>query len=137
MEKKKMAVILWIKKHKTKLIIVGISITTITALILEIRNYKTLQKIVESLQRIIEQEPENIFTAEVMLLPDTMTNHDIATPNAIPSCRLPHNVSRHIRNLHEGWEPSADKLASAKAHGFDLQPGQTWVEHYRTKEYTA
>lgn len=42
----------------------------------------------------------------------------------------PIDVTEHIRNLPEGWHASEKKIASAAEHGYNLQPGQTWVENY-------
>lgn len=43
----------------------------------------------------------------------------------------PIDVTEHIRNLPEGWHASEKKIASAAEHGYNLQPGQTWVENYK------
>ena len=42
----------------------------------------------------------------------------------------PIDVTEHIRNLPEGWHASEKKIASAAEHGYNLKPGQTWVENY-------
>ena len=44
--------------------------------------------------------------------------------------KAPFDVSFHIRNLHEGWKASPEKLAKAAAYGIELLPGQTLVEGY-------
>lgn len=41
-----------------------------------------------------------------------------------------HHASKHIRNLSEGQNASAEKIASAEANGFNLKEGQTWVDEY-------
>lgn len=46
--------------------------------------------------------------------------------------RKPHDVAEHLRNLPEGRKASPEKIAAAAEHGYDLLPGQTWVENYRT-----
>ena len=46
----------------------------------------------------------------------------------------PFEVSSHIRNLHEGWKASPEKLERAAAYGIDLLPGQTLVESYTKGE---
>ena len=47
----------------------------------------------------------------------------------------PIDVTEHIRNLPEGWHASEKKIASAAEHGYNLQPGQTWVaNHTKNKE---
>ena len=41
-----------------------------------------------------------------------------------------HHASKHIRNLPEGYNASAEKVATAEEHGFSLGEGQTWVDDY-------
>lgn len=41
-----------------------------------------------------------------------------------------HHASKHIRNLPEGQNASAEKIATAEANGFKLEDGQTWVDEY-------
>ena len=41
-----------------------------------------------------------------------------------------HHASKHIRNLSEGQNASAEKIATAEANGFKLEDGQTWVDEY-------
>ena len=41
-----------------------------------------------------------------------------------------HHASKHIRNLPEGHNASAEKIATAEEHGFSLGEGQTWVDDY-------
>lgn len=48
--------------------------------------------------------------------------------NETHTTQTPYDVSEHIRNLHEGWKASAEKIATAAEHGYDLKLGQTWVE---------
>lgn len=49
----------------------------------------------------------------------------------------PFEVTDHIRNLPEGWRASAGKIATAAEHGYELLPGQTWVERYVKNEIAA
>ena len=46
-------------------------------------------------------------------------------------------VTDHIRNLPEGWRATAGKIATAAEHGYELLPGQTWVERYTKNEIAA
>lgn len=47
----------------------------------------------------------------------------------IPIQREAH-ADKHIRKLPNGWKPSPEKIATAKENGFDLGPGETWVDSY-------
>lgn len=42
----------------------------------------------------------------------------------------PFDVGDQIRNLHPGWNASAEKIAEAEMLGIVLQPGQTIVYGY-------
>ena len=44
--------------------------------------------------------------------------------------RVPFDVRSHLRNLPEGMNASMEKVRTALEHGYELQPGQTWVESY-------
>ena len=46
------------------------------------------------------------------------------------------DVESHIRNLPDGWHPSAEKIFEAEKLGILLAPGQTLVDSY-TKEIAA
>ena len=58
MEKEKKSLVNWIKEHKTQLIIAGISITTIVAIILGIKNRQALEEAWSSLKRVAEKVPD-------------------------------------------------------------------------------
>ena len=51
--------------------------------------------------------------------------------------RAAHDVCEHVRNLPNGWNASPEKAETAADHGYDLGPGQTWVESYTTGNKTA
>lgn len=50
--------------------------------------------------------------------------------SSIPSNGRVIDVSRHIRNLPEGWKASSEKLDSAIKAGIILGAHQTWVDDY-------
>ncbi|MBW6475007.1 MAG: hypothetical protein K0B14_17910 [Anaerolineaceae bacterium] len=43
------------------------------------------------------------------------------------------NVTKHIRNLPEGWKASPEKINSAIKKGVLLETNQTWVDDYSKK----
>lgn len=51
--------------------------------------------------------------------------------------RASHDVSEHVRNLPHGWNASHKKAETAADHGYNLEPGQTWVESYTTGNKSA
>lgn len=130
MEEKKKTFVIWIKKHKSQLIIAGISVTAVIALILGSKNYEALEDMWILLKKLVEKAPEKaIFVAEPQV-PKTPPNPDVSIINAIQKEQFQHSVSEHIRNLHDGWNASQNKIAMAMERGYILKPGQTWVVAY-------
>lgn len=140
MEKKK-NLIKWIKTHKRELIISGISITALIALVLGANNGEFLNEIWESLLKKISKSPEKLITtvsaAAEAETTASVVHETIADVPAILSSRseqLPFEVSKHIRNLPDGWKASAEKIATALENGIILEEGQTWVDNYMKGE---
>ena len=138
MQEEKTGILAWIKAHKKELIITGISMTTIIGVILGIKNREAIMNLWESLRLAITKQP--LEAAEVKSILST-TSAPISVPviDIVPATEItvirttgtaqsPFDVSEHLRNLHEGWQASATKIATAAEHGYNLQPGQTWVE---------
>lgn len=132
MEKEKKLFVDWIKEHKKELIIAGVSIAAIIAVIVGIKNHKALEEVWASLRKLVEKTPEVIPVAKLMSVTEVTPVKDIVEINIVTADRIPHDVAEHLRNLPEGWKASAEKIATAAEHGYDLLPGQTWVEAYRT-----
>ena len=118
----------WIKAHKKQLMLGGIGIAALIALVLGIKNKNTLKALWASLKGAVEPTAEIISNA----VTTTVTEIPAETPALLLSndpC-VPQEVRRHIRNLHEGWHASPEKLAAAREMGIILQEGQTWVDNY-------
>lgn len=121
-------IIQWIKAHKKQLILAGIGIAAVIALVLGIKNKDMLKALWASLKGAVEPTAERISDA----VTTTITEIPTETPALLLSndpC-VPQEVRRHIRNLHEGWHASPEKLAAAREMGIILQEGQTWVDNY-------
>ncbi len=118
----------WIKAHKKQLILAGIGIAALIALVLGIKNKDTLKALWASLKGAVEPTAERISDAVTA----TATEIPTETPALLLSTDpcVPQEVRRHIRNLHEGWHASPEKLAAAREMGIILQEGQTWVDNY-------
>lgn len=133
----KMVLIDWIKKHKKKLILAGVSVPVILALIIGIKNRDELIKAWKSLIKFADETPQRItdITLSVDLddvpVPETM---DFNIPKRGADLI---DVCSHIRNLHEGWTPSEEKIMSAAQMGYELNPSQTWVEAYTKRKFAA
>ncbi len=118
----------WIKAHKKQLILAGIGIAALIALVLGIKNKETLKALWASLKGAVKPTAEGISGT----VATTVTEIPTETPVLLLSndLRVPQEVRRHIRNLHEGWHASPEKLAAAREMGIILQEGQTWVDNY-------
>lgn len=136
MEEKKKTFVTWVKKHKTELIIAGISVVAIIAVILGAKNNETLEEVWASLKNMVKKEPKEIPSVALPQVPEAVHISDVVVISTTHTEQIPHDVSEHIRNLHEGWKASTEKIATASERGYDLKPGQTWVEAY-TKGMTA
>lgn len=132
MENEKKTFVDWIKEHKKELIIAGVSIAAIIAVIVGIKNHNVLEEALASLRKLVEKAPDTIPAAKLVPVKEVLPVKDIVEINIITACRVPHDVAEHLRNLPEGWKASAQKIATAAEHGYDLKLGQTWVEAYRT-----
>ena len=118
----------WIKAHKKQLILAGIGIAALIALVLGIKNKDTLKALWASLKCVVEPAAETVSDA----VASTVAEIPAETPALLLSNdpRVAQEVRRHIRNLHEGWHASPEKLAAAREMGILLQEGQTWVDNY-------
>lgn len=135
MDKEKKSLMDWIKEHKKKLIVAGVSITVLILAILGIKNRKAIEEAWSTLRQIVNQKPVNLQAStitpvsEIKVKTEALTN--VVERNIIPITKAPHDVSEHIRNLPKGYKPSAEKLALAAERGLELLPGQTIVDAYR------
>lgn len=132
MEKEKKTFVQWVKEHKKELIIEGVSIAAIIAVIIGIKNHEALEEAWTSIRKLVEKTPECIPVEKTVAVTEAVPVKDIVEINIVTADRIPHDVTEHLRNLPEGWKASAEKIATAAEHGYDLLPGQTWVEAYRT-----
>ena len=126
--KEQSQIIQWIKAHKKQLILAEIGIAAMIALVLGIKNKDTLKALWAALKGAVEPTAERISDA----VTTTVTEIPTETPALLLSNdpRVAQEVRRHIRNLHEGWHASPEKLAAAREMGILLQEGQTWVDNY-------
>ena len=140
MQEEKAVILAWIYAHKKELIIAGISITAIIGVILGVKTRESIMRFWESLSLSISKQPLKA-TGGKSMLSTTSTPIPVPVIEVFPATEItvvrtigieksPFNVSEHLRNLHEGWQASATKIATAAEHGIDLQPRQTWVDSF-------
>jgi len=145
----------WIKAHKKALIIAGISIGTLIAIALGIKNREAIMEVWASLRKIVEKPAEKVLKAPVVEKVAEVAPAIGASPVAdqilgevtpvVEECAAeigrrgytaPFDVGRHIRTLADGQHASPEKVEAALKLNIILQAGQTWVEGY-TKGVTA
>ena len=136
----KTGILAWIKAHKKELIIAGISITAIISAILVIKNRESIMRMWESLRLSITKQPLKATEGKSMLstrsapisvpVIEIVPVKEITVVRTTDIAQSPFDVSDHLRKLHDGWQASANKMATAAEHGYNLQPGQTWVDSY-------
>lgn len=121
-------VIQWIKAHKKQLILAGIGVTALILIVLGIKNKDTLKALWASLKGVVEPTAGTVSDAVTATVTEIPTETSTLLMSNDP--RVAQEVRRHIRNLHEGWHASPEKLATAREMGIILQEGQTWVDNY-------
>lgn len=120
----------WIKKHKKKLILAGVSVPVILALIIEIKNRDEIIKALKSLIKLADETSQKVTDPTIFTNLDDMSIQETIDFNASKVEANLIDVCSHIRNLHEGWTPSEEKVESAVQMGYELNPNQTWVKKY-------
>lgn len=131
MEERK-GLIRWIKEHKKVLIAAGITIGTLILIILGIKNKDSIKLVWDSLKKVPENPtPKTVEEVTRTISKTPIEPVPIVTP-VVPSNSetLPYEVSRHIRNLPDGWHASQEKIEEALKNNISLVEGQTWVESY-------
>ena len=120
----------WIKKHKKEIItVIAIGVSTILIIVVEksgLDNKEKIEKAIldkENLLNGIQVPTASETIAETVFMSSPLVVQDITSNE-------PFDVKAHIRKLHEGWEPSAEKIAETTKIGITLEPGQTWVDQY-------
>lgn len=121
----------WIKEHKTELICGGLGIAAVAGILFGIKNRDVIKAVVKGTEWLPKKAPTPAT------VPNIAPVADIILPQVATNMRAPHQVSRHLRNLPEGYRASAEKIAAATEFGYTLQPGQTFVEAYRTGRKAA
>lgn len=130
MEEKKMEFKEWVNIHKKQLILAGVSVTTIFALILGIRNRKTLIEVWQMLKNTIDDSNPELNTVfhEEQIVQSVVETIEGSRTYTLPTHSF--EVSQHIRKLSEGRHHSPEKAIEAAAMGIDLPLSQTIVDAY-------
>jgi hypothetical protein len=132
MEKEKKSFMVWLKEHKKQLAIAGISIVSVLLIVATVKNAEELRTAWESLEKLICKRTEIAPLENTMKTVEPLAIQPVVNDSIVSIERIPHDVTGHVRNLHEGWVPSAEKIETALDNGFELLDGQTWVKSYST-----
>lgn len=126
------SLIRWIKGHKKQLIIAGISIGTLILIILGIKNRAAIKAVWDSLKGVVKHPTAKAAEEVAKVVTDIppAPASEIVTAVVSNLETLPFEVSRHIRNLPDGWHASPEKVAEALKNSIILMDGQTWVDSY-------
>lgn len=76
------------------------------------------REVVESITHELAQVVEVVSPKEIIKFPSNYKTQS------------PFDVCDHIRKLPNGWHASAEKIMTAAEYGYNLKPGQTWVDSY-------
>ena len=111
-----------IKEHKTEIIVTGVTLISIAGVVLVLRNWDSVKEFTAT--GLLRKGTEACVS---LTCASTLVENNISI--SLPSDKII-DVNDHIRNLSAGWHASAEKLATAKEHGYNLLANQTWVMPY-------
>ena len=119
------SLIRWIKDHKKQMIIAGISIGTLILIILGIKNRAAIKAVWDSLKGVVKHPTAKVAEEVAKVVTDIppAPASEIVTAVVSNSETLPFEVSRHIRNLPDGWHASPEKVAEALKNNIILMDG--------------
>lgn len=115
----------WVKEHKKGLLIAGGVIVTAVGTVLLIDNVDSIKALVpEMYKKALSKEATMVIESEI---------NDLVKTESITKIV---DVKEHLRNLSQGHQPSAVKLAEAAKNGIKLAENQTIVSAH-TRCYAA
>lgn len=119
----------WVKSHKKQILLYGtLTVIVIGGVILVNNSHKRSWEFPEIPTG--EDFEQKILNSTIPIIP-------IATACAISD---EHSkvieIEPYLRNLPNGYHPSAEKISTALEHGFNLNENQTWVDKH-TRTYSA
>jgi len=119
----------WVKTHKTEIIIGCVTVASIVAIVLLVGKKDVLEELrVTKFTHAARNSHKMACSSRTISPVASAIAGDSFVDNLTPLKAI--DVSKHLRILSEGSQPSAAKLATAAENGFSLQSGQTWVESY-------
>lgn len=122
--------VIWVKSHKTELIIAGVSVTAIIGIILGLKNKDAIKELWDTLENSLSKTPDKISEPVTIVQTAQPVFEEVTPVRLYTSPQEPFDVSQHIRNLSGGRHHSIEKAAEAAALGITLLPNQTLVDTY-------
>lgn len=122
----------WLKEHKKELVIASICVTAI----IETKRHQTFEGYWISFRKLSDKAAASI-TEQPIRVTEVASLKNMVKTNNVTYKRVPHDVAEHYRNLPNGQKASQKKIAIAAERGYNLMPGQTLVEAYRTGGHVA
>ena len=87
-----------------------------------------VERVVEAVK--LEQVVTTVPTRQIMETASFEQIAEVVVSEGEKPKVVPFMVRKHIRNLPEGWQASAEKIEEAMKEGVTLQEGQTLVDGY-------
>ena len=126
----------WSKDHRKQIVVAGITTVSLIGLFIGLKDRNVIEGVRKSI--LVCNSKLNSDMAMTGNLRNTdyeecykCLSTSIAgySDNGAASKTL-HEVTGHVRNLHEGWCPSQEKIDLAKTLGIELLENQTFVQPY-------
>jgi hypothetical protein len=121
----------WVKKHKKGILIAEGAIVAIGAGCVVYKNWDSITSIFKAVKPgpvAINTPPASVMAS--MPVVDVIPEISTEAVSKIINNGEPFGVCGHPRNLSNGRNASAGKIALALEHGIELREHQTWVENY-------
>jgi len=125
-EFKKKSLIEKAKDHKKEIAIGAVTILSVVAIVLVVKNRATIEAAIKSTHT--KGGLANSLKTRNNVAPTISEVTPTNIPRNAPIVEI--NVRGHIRNLPEGWNPSASNKEVARNLGYYLDKHQTWVNPY-------
>lgn len=122
-----------VKENKKELFIVGAGVAVTIAVILGYKNRNALSYV----RKVLETKGKKKLPCSAPVKPTIEPSSFMTLPLDTQQRKLPQEISSHLRNLPEGWNASAEKVATAAENGYKLREGQTWVKNYSKNKIVA
>lgn len=121
----------WVKRHKKGILIAGGTIVTIGASCLVYKNRDSIIPLFKTIkpEPIVSNKPTVSVKVEIPVV-DVIPENPTMDVSKIINNGNPFPVSLHPRNLSNGRNASAKKIAQAEKIGLRLEKNQTFVNKY-------